>query len=166
MKLLLPCYSYAALSIPFLLFPFHFIHCLSRDPLIVRHTASLILIEAIFLSQNILYDTYTHKCTYICMYIMYTWNLSEHFFPNIHVPNETLNIPLCFSYCFDIQSYIYIGSMAPNACSLAHGFIPCLNTRPWDAFVCLIVFVLLAVWSSEVNFSMLAARMIGKTKYY
>lgn len=167
MNLPLPCYSCEALSIPFLLFPFHFIHCLSRYSLIARGTASLILIQEIFLSQKNLYGVYIHTCIYIFIYTrIYTWNLSEHFFPNIHVPNVTLNIPLCINYCFDVQSYIYIGSMASYAYALAHVFIPCLDTRPWDAFVCLIVIVFLAIWSSEVNFSICAARMIGKTKYY
>lgn len=73
MKLTLPCYSYAALSMPFLLFPFHFIHCLSRYPLIPRCTAPVILIQEIFLSQKYFICIYIYTCTYTHTIYMYMY---------------------------------------------------------------------------------------------
>lgn len=80
MKLPLPCYTYAALSIPFLLFPFHFIQFIQISTDCQLHCFAHTNTRDFSVTKNFIWYIYTYMHIYIYT-CMYTWNLSEHFFP-------------------------------------------------------------------------------------
>lgn len=165
MKLPLPCYTYAALSIPFLLFPFHFIQFIQISTDCQLHCFAHTNTRDFSVTKNFIWYIYTYMHIYIYT-CMYTWNLSEHFFPKHSCSKCNIKYSSVYQlllWCTELHLHWLYDTLC-----LCFGpcFYPLSGHKTWDTFVCLIVIVLLAIWSSEVNFSMCAARMGKQNTIY